>query len=147
MEKNMSIEKRKAKAFSDSVVLFGSYVLLFIYNSYIKLPVESMTQDYPSFWLNIICNYLPMLIPFPSTIYFLQIESPRFRKYLKYFTVFFILAFVFSVSGLLLSGDISWTMSFKTFGLYAFIIVFGAIFISPYSGNLLSKLYEWFKKI
>lgn len=142
-----TISSEKGKAFADGVVLFGSYILIYLYNSIIKIPVDSMTQDYPSFGLDILSTWLPMLIPFPSTIYLLRNEFQGLRKYFDYSIIILLILAVFGVLGVLLSEDISWDMSMYIFIAYGIIMILGAIFISPFTKDFLSKVYDRVKGI
>jgi hypothetical protein len=146
VDKNIPSEKsktEKSKTIVEALILFSSYILLYIYISYIKTPVDGMTQDYPSVGLRFFSDWLPLFIPFPSTIYLLWREFSWSRRPLKLIAVIAVLLAIIGIYRVFSSEDISWDMSKDIFVSYIVIIGISAFLYCGGTKKRLIDFVEW----
>lgn len=134
----------KSKAIAELLMLILSYFLLYFYISDIKTSIESMSQDYPSAGLFFLSDRLPLLIPFPSTIFLVWKEVPKSRKYIKFITA---IAFLLGISGIISAFSIegiSIDMSYSVFAEYISVLIVAAVLICGSTRNLIARGIDMF---
>jgi len=127
MEKKMPSDK--ATAIIEGLVLIISFILLNIYLSDLKAPIECMTQDYPSVGLSFISRWIPLLLPVPSAIFLLWKEIPKLRKAIIFLTAMAVLLVIIGIIKVISAEEISWDMFSYTLYLYFGTIVFASIIV------------------
>lgn len=123
-------QNKKAEAIVSGLWLVVATVLMFHFFE-IKMVIESISQDYPSFGMNLISKWAPLFFPLPYAYYLLRESFPPYKKIFDSLFCLMILFILAAIIKIYFTNSISWEMFWSDLRLYFMYIFLGGLLAYP----------------